>query len=174
MLYNITHALAVNVEIESVLGHSSLTQGNLLWPCSLIETSDTELRSRKVSYLKSRVRHWSGEKQRRHDATRALLSCYVTNQLTNTNLVMLCQRHCYGPCIQLNIYTNIYIRIRQRASGPSARRRRETRRFAPPTRENKSRYSSLLHLLISLNNINLLNIKYTFNTNTHMLSFSHM
>ena len=121
MLYNITHALAVNVEIESVLGHSSLTQGNLLWPCSLIETSDTELRSRKVSYLKSRVSHWSGEKQRRHDATRALLSCYVTNQLTNTNLVMLRQRHCYGPCIQLNIYIQIYIFAS--ASGPAGLRR---------------------------------------------------
>ena len=35
MLYNLTHALAVNV-VESVLV-------NLLWPCSLIETSDTEL-----------------------------------------------------------------------------------------------------------------------------------
>ena len=48
--------------IESVLG-------NLLWPCSLIETSDTELSgihwSRKVPYLKSRVSHWSAEKQKR-------------------------------------------------------------------------------------------------------------
>ena len=50
--------------IESVLGHSFLAC-NLFWPCSLIETSDTELRSRKVSYLKSWVSHWSGEKQRR-------------------------------------------------------------------------------------------------------------
>ena len=44
--------------IESVLGHSFLAC-NLLWPCSLIETSDTELSVihwlRKVSYLKSPV-----------------------------------------------------------------------------------------------------------------------
>ena len=54
--------------IESVLGHSFLAS-NLLLPCSLTGTSDTELSgihwSRKVSYLKCRVSHWSGEKQRR-------------------------------------------------------------------------------------------------------------
>ena len=48
--------------IESVLG-------NLILSCSVIETSDTELSgihwSRKVPYLKSRVSHWIGEKQRR-------------------------------------------------------------------------------------------------------------
>ena len=53
MLYNLTLVLAVNV--KSVLGHSFLAS-NLLWPCSLIETSDTELRSWKVSYLKSRIK----------------------------------------------------------------------------------------------------------------------
>ena len=51
MLYNLPQALANNVE---VLEHSFLAC-NIFWPCSLIETSDTELRSRKVSYLKSRV-----------------------------------------------------------------------------------------------------------------------
>ena len=65
--------------IESILGHSFLAC-NLLWPCSLIETSDTELSgihwSRKVSYLKSRVSHWSGEKQRRlRDTTRRARGC---------------------------------------------------------------------------------------------------
>ena len=55
--------------IESVLGHSFLAC-NLLWPCSLIETSDTELSgihwSRKVSYLK----------MERHDVARAYISKY--------------------------------------------------------------------------------------------------
>ena len=61
--------------IESVLGHSFLTC-NLLWPCFLIETSDTELSGihltkRKVSYLKSGLSHLSGEKQKRwKDTTR--------------------------------------------------------------------------------------------------------
>ena len=60
--------------IESVLGHSFLAC-NLLSPRSLIKTSDTEWSgihwSRKVSYSKSQVSHWSGEKQRRwRDTTR--------------------------------------------------------------------------------------------------------
>ena len=41
MLYNFRHALAVNV--ESVLGQWRSAKSlacNLLWPCSLIETSD--------------------------------------------------------------------------------------------------------------------------------------
>ena len=66
--YTILHTRLQLMWIESVLGHSFLAS-NLLWPCSLIETSDTELSgihwSRRVSYLKCRVIHWSGEKQRR-------------------------------------------------------------------------------------------------------------
>ena len=80
-----------------------------LMPCSLVETSDTELRSQKVSYLKSRVSYWSREKQKmeRHNAAHALLCCYITNQLTNSSLLMLRQHHCYGPRTHPNIY--IYI-----------------------------------------------------------------
>ena len=54
---------------------------------------DTRNRSRKVSYLKSPVSQWSGEKQRRwRDTTRRVHYCrYVTNQLTNSSLLMLDQ-----------------------------------------------------------------------------------
>ena len=72
--------------IEPVMGHYFLAC-NLLWPCSFIGTSDTELSgihwSWKVSYMKSRVSQWSREKQRRWDTTwraHAPLSCYITNQ----------------------------------------------------------------------------------------------
>ena len=82
--------------IESVLGHSFLAC-NLLWPCPLIETSDTELSgihwSRKLSHLKSRVSHWSGEKQRlleRHDVARAIV--LLRNQLTNYPYIYLINR----------------------------------------------------------------------------------
>ena len=76
--------------IESVLRHSFLAC-NLLWPCSLIETSDSELSgiqwSRKVSYLECRVSCWSGVKQRRwRDTVWRERHCLVTkpiNQLTN-------------------------------------------------------------------------------------------
>ena len=75
--------------IESVLGHSFMAC-NLLWPCSLIETSDRVKWDSRFRVSKSRVSHWSGgEKQRRwRDTTRcAPLSCYVTNKLTNSSLV---------------------------------------------------------------------------------------
>ena len=72
--------------IEPVMGHYFLAC-NLLWPCSFIGTSDTELSgihwSWKVSYMKSRVSQWSREKQRRWDTTwraHVSLSCYITNQ----------------------------------------------------------------------------------------------
>ena len=57
---------------------------NLLWSCSLVETSNTELRSLKVLCLNSRVSHWSGEKQRRWETRRGArtpLSCFLTNSL---------------------------------------------------------------------------------------------
>ena len=74
--YIILHTRLQLMWIELVLD-------NLLWPCSPIETSDTGIHwSRKVSYLKSPVSNWSGEKQRsredeRHDAERAC-HCLVT------------------------------------------------------------------------------------------------
>ena len=42
MHFRILHTRLQSMWIESVLGHSFLAC-NLLWPCSLIETSDTEL-----------------------------------------------------------------------------------------------------------------------------------
>ena len=78
--YTTLHTRLQLMWIESILGHSFLAC-NLLWPCSLIETSDTELRSRKVSYLKSRVSHWSGEKQNRwKDTTRRARPVLLRNQ----------------------------------------------------------------------------------------------
>ena len=53
--YAISH-MRLQLQIVSVLGHSFLAC-NLPWACSLFETSDTELKSRKVSYLKSQVSH---------------------------------------------------------------------------------------------------------------------
>ena len=66
--YIILHTRLQLMWIELVLG-------NLLWPCSPIETSDTGIHwSRKVSYLKSPVSNWSGEKQRRwRDTTNRVL-----------------------------------------------------------------------------------------------------
>ena len=104
MLYDLTHAIAVNV-VESVLGHSFLAC-NLLWPCSLTETSDTQLGgihwSRKISYLKSRV---SGKKQRRWRNTtlRARAIVLLRNQLIN-----------YPIRAHINIYIYIYIYIGKR------------------------------------------------------------
>ena len=74
--------------IESVVRHSFLAC-DLLWLCSLIEISDTELSgihwSRKVSYLKSRVSQWSGEKLTRWDTMRRARGRHCLIKLNASN-----------------------------------------------------------------------------------------
>ena len=88
MLYNITHALAVNV--DRVSPGSFFLWLVIFFGLVLLETSDTELRSRKVSYLKSLVIHWSGEKMERHDTARVRYLVMMTVRIKRLNSISNC------------------------------------------------------------------------------------